>query len=173
MAFAFGLILAMATGCSEAEPPEDYDTLVREALARNYSFDAHIQWEDMEAEAFVDKIGSEHIKVDFLAPEIWEGLSVNLEGEEATIFYRGMEMQIGEYEIPAQSILPTLWELLSGETALGMTAEVGEEVVTAKGSFYFAAFEMDFCRDGMEIQSIRIPDLNAVVEVENFSFHQE
>ena len=165
------LFCILCAGCSSVrDAATDYGALARETLAKNYSFKAHIAWEDMTADADLAKSSPTDIQVDFTAPETLEGLSAVFGESQVKVFYRGMEMDLGEYDIPAQSILPVLWELLSADSSLSLTAETGEETVTAKGSLYVTAFEITFEKETMKIQNISIPDLGAQVTMTEFEF---
>ncbi len=165
------LFCCLLGGCgSAAEPPVDYEAMMRETLNRSFSFRADIQWEEMEASAFVEKGEDGSMQLAFDSPELLEGLSVTLSEEEARIEYRGMEMPLEGTDIPAQSILPVLRQLLFTGGWEGLSVREEEETVTAEGSFYTAAFQIILEKETMEIKEILIPDLDAQIQVSEFEF---
>lgn len=164
------LCYLMLTGCRGIEKTPDYSTKVTEALAQNFSFQGELTWEDMTVIANVVKTDPTDLQVNFTAPENVAGLSVILQKDTAKVLYRGMELDMKAYDIPAQSVLPVLWELLSGKNQTGLTVQAEDEQVIARGSLYLTSFTMIFDKKTMILQEISIPDLGVVVIVKDFKF---
>ena len=173
-ASVFSLLLGvlLAAGCAGAgEPPADYAALARESLGREYAFSASFAYGGETAEARVEKTGEADLRLEFTAPELLEGLVVSAAGEEVRVEYRGAEVDLSAYDLPTQSILFLLREVLTGGGELSVTE--GEETVTLSGASVVASYELDFDRETMELREIRIPSVDGVVAVSDFAFLDE
>ena len=155
----------MLVGCQRLEKTIDYQAKVLETLGRSFSFQGELSWEDMAIVAHVTKMASTDLQVDFAVPEEVAGLSVLLQKDAAKVLYRGMELDMKAYDIPAQSVLPVLWDLLSGQNQTGLTVQAENQRVTARGSLYLTSFTMTFHQESMILEEISIPDLGLVLSL--------
>lgn len=163
-------VLSLLGGCDRLrEQMTDYDQLVRDTLARDYSFTADIAYSGTGATVYVVKTGVGDLQVDFLAPAAMEGLSVTAVGEELTARFRGMEVDISAYALPAQSVLVLLREVLSGEKEkLDVTAD--DQTVTASGSILLTNFDLVFDKETMELRRVLIPSVEGTADITEFDF---
>lgn len=162
--------LALVGGCDKLqEQMTDYDQLVRETLAREYSFTAQAAYNGTEATVYVVKTGVGDLQVDFLAPASMEGLSVTAVGEELIARFRGMEVDISAYALPAQSVLALLREVLKGEKGK-LTIQTDDETVTASGSILLTGYDLVFDKETMELRKILIPSVDGTADITDFDF---
>lgn len=163
-------MLALLGGCEKLqEQMTDYDQLVRDTLAREYSFTADVAYSGTEATVYVVKTGVGDLQVDFLAPESMEGLSVAAVGDDLTARFRGMEVDTSAYALPAQSVLSLLREVLSGEKdKLDIRADDG--TVTASGSILLTNYDLVFDKETMELKQVLIPSAEGRAEISEFDF---
>ena len=61
-------------------------------------------------------------------------------------------------------------EILTGEKAGKLTVKAEEEQLVASGSILLTTYEIVFDKETMEVQEVRIPSLDGVVEISDFSF---
>lgn len=167
------LLLAVLVlgGCSNTPLVKtDYQKLVGDTLAKNYAFDAKVEWQEEDAVIKVEKTGPEEMKVTFLEPEALKDLVAALSGEDVTLSYRGMKMDLGMYDIPAQSILPVLWDLLSAKSTKSLKVTEKDDTVKADGSLYMTGFTITFDKKTMNLQKIEVPELETLLTVTKFEF---
>lgn len=165
--------LALLGGCDKLqEQMTDYDQLVRDTLAREYSFTADVAYSGTEATVYVVKTGVGDLQVDFLAPESMEGLSVTAVGDALTARFRGMEVDISAYALPAQSVLALLREVLSGEKDK-LDVQADGDTVTASGSILLTSYDLVFDRETMELKRVLIPSVEGAAEITEFDFLDE
>ena len=169
---ALGAALALLGGCAGigGGKTTDYDALVRETLAREYTFTAEMTYDGTEAKAFIAKTGVADIQAEFSAPSSLEGLVVTTTGEEIQVTFRGAAVDLSPYTLPTQSALTLLREILTGEKAGKLTVKAEEEQLVASGSILLTTYEIVFDKETMEVQEVRIPSLDGVVEISDFSF---
>jgi len=171
---ALGAALALLGGCAGLkEQAADYDALVKETLAREYAFTAKMTYDGTEAEAGVTKTGVSDVTAEFPAPEALAGLTVTAAGEEIKVRFRGMDVDLSPYTLPTQSVLTLLREILTGEKEGKLTTEVVEDTVVASGSILLTTYEIVFDKETMEVREVRIPSLDGVVEITDFTFTSE
>lgn len=169
-AFLAAAVLALLGGCDKLqEQMTDYDQLVRDTLAREYSFTAEIAYNGTDATVYVVKTGVGDLQVDFLAPESMEGLSVTAIGDALTARFRGMEVDISSYALPAQSVLVLLREVLSGEKEK-LNVRTDEDTVTASGSILLTNYDLIFDKATMELRQVLIPSVDGVADITEFDF---
>ncbi len=167
---AAALLVSMA-GCRQVKDmTTDYKKLVRDTLAREYSFDAEMSYSGTTAVGHIQKTGETDIRVEFSAPAAFQGLVVSTKGEEIQAEYLGMELDLSVFEIPTQSVLTLLREVLAAPQPDNITVEVGEDTVTASGSIIIASYEIVFDKETMAIRSISVPSADAQLIVSNFVF---
>lgn len=172
-AFLAAAALALLGGCDKLqEQMTDYDQLVRETLAREYSFTAEAAYNGAEATVYVVKTGVGDLQVDFLAPASMEGLSVTAVGDDLTARFRGMEVDISAYALPAQSVLALLREVLDGEKGK-LDIRVGDDTVTASGSILLAGYDLVFDKETMELRQVLIPSVDGTADITEFDFLDE
>lgn len=170
-ALAAAAALAWMGGCdSLQEQMTDYDALVRETLAREYSFTAEVAYNGTDATVQVVKTGAGDLQLDFTAPPSMEGLSVTAEGEELTVRFRGMEVDISAYAIPAQSVLTLLREVLAGEKPAKLDIQADDETVTASGSILLTSYDLTFDKETMALTRILIPSVEGEADISDFTF---
>jgi len=171
---ALGAVLALLGGCAKLrEQTTDYDTLVRDTLAREYTFTAEMTYDGAEAKAFLTKTGTADIRAEFSAPEALEGLTVTAAGEEIQVQFRGMDVDLSPYTLPTQSILTLLREVLTGEKAGKLTTQVEEDRVIASGSILLTTYEIVFDKETMAVEQVLIPSIDGEVTVSDFTFTSE
>lgn len=171
---AIGAVLALLGGCGKLkERTTDYDALVRETLGREYTFTARMTYSGTEAEAFLTKTGVSDVTAEFTAPEALSGLTVAAAGEEIKVQFRGMDVDLSSYTLPTQSILTLLREVLTGEKAGKLTTQVEEDKVRASGSILLTTYEIVFDKESMAVEEVRIPSIDGVVEIGEFTFTSE
>lgn len=162
--------LALLGGCEQLqEQMTDYDRLVRDALAREYSFTAEVAYSGTDATVYVVKTGVGDLQVDFLAPASMEGLSVTAVGDDLTARFRGMEVDISAYALPAQSVLSLLREILSGDKDK-LDVRAGDETVTASGSILLTNYDLIFDKETMELRQVLIPSVEGKADISEFDF---
>lgn len=167
-------VLVLLAGCAKLrEQTTDYDALVKETLAREYTFTAQMTYDGTEAEAQVTKTGAADIAAEFSAPEALSGLTVTAVGEEIKVQFRGMDVDLSPYTLPTQSVLTLLREVLTGEKSGKLTTRVEEETVTASGSILLTTYEIVFDKETMEVREVRIPSIDGVVKISDFTFTSE
>lgn len=165
--------LALLGGCDKLqEQMTDYDRLVRDTLAREYSFTADVAYSGTEATVYVVKTGVGDLQVDFLAPASMEGLSVTAIGDALSARFRGMEVDISAYALPAQSVLSLLREVLSGEKDK-LDISAGDDTVTASGSILLTSYDLVFDKETMELREVLIPSAEGVANITEFDFLDE
>lgn len=171
---ALGAALALLGGCGKLrEQVTDYDALVRQTLAREYTFTAEMTYDGTEAKAFIAKTGAADIQAEFSAPSSLEGLVVTTAGEEIRVTFRGMEVDLSPYTLPTQSVLTLLREVLTGEKAGKLTTQVEEDTVTASGSILLTTYEIVFDKETMAVQRVLIPSIQGEVLISDFTFTSE
>lgn len=169
-AFLAAAALALLGGCDKLrEQITDYDQLVRQTLAREYSFTAEVAYNGTDATVYVVKTGVGDLQVDFTAPAALEGLSVTAVGEDLTARFRGMEVDISSYALPAQSVLVLLREVLSGEKG-ELDIRVDDDTVTAGGSILLTNYDLLFDKDTMKLRQVLIPSVDGVADISEFDF---
>ena len=104
------------------------------------------------------------------APEALKGLTVIAAGEELRVQLRGMDVDLSPYALPTQSILTLLREVLTGEKSGKLTAQAEGDTVIASGSILLTTYEIVFDKETMVVREIRIPSLEGVIEVSDFTF---
>ena len=110
---ALAALLLLLAGCrGMGGPGVDYDALVRQTLAREYSFTAEAAYSGTTATLQLTKTGEADLQADFTAPEALNGLSVTAAGEALTVRFRGMEVDLSAYAIPTQSLMTLVREVL-------------------------------------------------------------
>ncbi len=170
---ALAALLLLLGGCGKlGGQSEDYDALVKETLAREYSFTGKMTYDGTEAEAKFVKTGVSDITAEFSAPEALAGLTVVTAGEEVKVQFRGMDVDLSAYTLPTQSALALLREILTGEKSGKLTVKAEEETLVASGSILLTTYEIVFDKETMEVREVRIPSLDGVVEVSDFVFTQ-
>lgn len=172
-AFLAAAALALLGGCDKLqEQMTDYDQLVRQTLAREYSFTADVAYNGTDAAVYVVKTGVGDLQVDFTAPAAMEGLSVTAVGDVLTARFRGMEVDISAYALPAQSVLVLLREVLSGEKGK-LDIRTDDDTVTASGSILLTNYDLIFEKDTMKLQRVLIPSADGEADISDFNFLDE
>ncbi len=168
---ALAALLLLVGGCGKLrDQVTDYDALVKETLAREYAFTGKMTYDGTQAEAKFTKTGAADITAEFSAPEALSGLVVTTAGEEVKVQFRGMDVDLSAYTLPTQSALTLLREILTGEKAGKLTVKAEEKQLVASGSILLTTYEIVFDKETMEVQEVRIPSLDGVVEISDFSF---
>lgn len=169
-ALAAAVALCLAAGCDDLGQRVDYDAMVRETLAREYSFTADVAYNGTSATVQVKKTGAGDLQLDFTAPPSMEGLSVTAAGEDLTVRFRGMEVDISAYAIPAQSALTLLREVLAGEKPAKLDIQEDDQTVTASGSILLTSYDLTFDKETMALTRILIPSVEGDAEITDFVF---
>ena len=170
---AAGMLFLGSAGCGTVkEQMTDYDSLVKESLGRDYSFTAEFAYDGTTAVAQVTKTGEADVLLEFTAPETLEGLKVSA-GEEIRVEFRGMEVDLSAYDLPTQSILTLLREVLTGEKEGRLTTQVEDDTVTASGTIILTTYEIVFDKETMEIRKVLIPSVDGEVSITDFTYLDE
>lgn len=169
---ALGLCLALAlTGCQKLKDSVvDHKALVKETLARSYTFDAEITYSGTTVLGQIEKTKEADLTITFAEPAAFNGLVVTVQGEEVRAQYLGMELDLSVFEIPTQAVPTLVREVLTGGQADKMTVQVEEDTVVASGSILIAAYDIVFDKDTMAICSISVPSADAELVASNFTF---
>ena len=167
------LLLLLAGGRGRGGPGVDYDALVRQTLAREYSFTAEAAYSGTTATLQLTKTGEADLQADFTAPEALNGLSVTAAGEALTVRFRGMEVDLSAYAIPTQSLMTLVREVLTGEKSGKLTVEAEEDTVTASGSILLTTYQLIFDKETMALEKIVIPSVEGEAIITDFRFLDE
>ena len=171
---ALAALLVLLAGCRGiGGPGVDYDALVRQTLAREYSFTAEASYSGTTATLQLTKTGEADLQADFTAPEALNGLSVTAAGEALTVHFRGMEVDLSAYAIPTQSLMTLVREVLTGEKSGKLTVEAEEDTVTASGSILLTTYQLVFDKETMALEKIVIPSVEGEAIITDFRFLDE
>lgn len=171
---ALAALLVLLAGCRGiGGPGVDYDALVRQTLAREYSFTAEAAYSGTTATLQLTKTGEADLQADFTAPEALNGLSVTAAGEALTVRFRGMEVDLSAYAIPTQSLMTLVREVLTGEKSGKLTVEAEEDTVTASGSILLTTYQLIFDKETMALEKIVIPSVEGEAIITDFRFLDE
>ncbi len=171
---ALTALLLLLAGCrGMGGPGVDYDALVRQTLAREYSFTAEAAYSGTTATLQLTKTGEADLQADFTAPEALNGLSVTAAGEALTVRFRGMEVDLSAYAIPTQSLMTLVREVLTGEKSGKLTVEAEEDTVTASGSILLTTYQLVFDKETMALEKIVIPSVEGEAIITDFRFLDE
>lgn len=171
---ALTALLLLLAGCrGMGGPGVDYDALVRQTLAREYSFTAEAAYSGTTATLQLTKTGEADLQADFTAPEALNGLSVTAAGEALTVRFRGMEVDLSAYAIPTQSLMTLVREVLTGEKSGKLTVEAEEDTVTASGSILLTTYQLIFDKETMALEKIVIPSVEGEAIITDFRFLDE
>lgn len=171
---ALAALLVLLAGCRGiGGPGVDYDALVRQTLAREYSFTAEAAYSGTTATLQLTKTGEADLQADFTAPEALNGLSVTAAGEALTVRFRGMEVDLSAYAIPTQSLMTLVREVLTGEKSGKLTVEAEEDTVTASGSILLTTYQLVFDKETMALEKIVIPSVEGEAIITDFRFLDE
>ena len=171
---ALTALLLLLAGClGMGGPGVDYDALVRQTLAREYSFTAEAAYSGTTATLQLTKTGEADLQADFTAPEALNGLSVTAAGEALTVRFRGMEVDLSAYAIPTQSLMTLVREVLTGEKSGKLTVEAEEDTVTASGSILLTTYQLIFDKETMALEKIVIPSVEGEATITDFRFLDE
>ena len=171
---ALTALLLLLAGCrGMGGPGVDYDALVRQTLAREYSFTAEAAYSGTTATLQLTKTGEADLQADFTAPEALNGLSVTAAGEALTVRFRGMEVDLSAYAIPTQSLMTLVREVLTGEKSGKLTVEAEEDTVTASGSILLTTYQLIFDKETMALEKIVIPSVEGEAIITDFQFLDE
>ncbi len=171
---ALAALLLLLAGCrGMGGPGVDYDALVRQTLAREYSFTAEASYSGTTATLQLTKTGEADLQADFTAPEALNGLSVTAAGEALTVRFRGMEVDLSAYAIPTQSLMTLVREVLTGEKSGKLTVEAEEDTVTASGSILLTTYQLVFDKETMALEKIVIPSVEGEAIITDFRFLDE
>lgn len=171
---ALAALLLLLAGCrGMGGPGVDYDALVRQTLAREYSFTAEASYSGTTATLQLTKTGEADLQADFTAPEALNGLSVTAAGEALTVRFRGMEVDLSAYAIPTQSLMTLVREVLTGEKSGKLTVEAEEDTVTASGSILLTTYQLIFDKETMALEKIVIPSVEGEAIITDFRFLDE
>lgn len=171
---ALTALLLLLAGCrGMGGPGVDYDALVRQTLAREYSFTAEAAYSGTTATLQLTKTGEADLQADFIAPEALNGLSVTAAGEALTVRFRGMEVDLSAYAIPTQSLMTLVREVLTGEKSGKLTVEAEEDTVTASGSILLTTYQLVFDKETMALEKIVIPSVEGETTITDFRFLDE
>lgn len=171
---ALTALLLLLAGCrGMGGPGVDYDALVRQTLAREYSFTAEAAYSGTTATLQLTKTGEADLQADFTAPEALNGLSVTAAGEALTVRFRGMEVDLSAYAIPTQSLMTLMREVLTGEKSGKLTVEAEEDTVTASGSILLTTYQLVFDKETMALEKIVIPSVEGEAIITDFRFLDE
>lgn len=171
---ALTALLLLLAGCRGiGGPGVDYDALVRQTLAREYSFTAEAAYSGTTATLQLTKTGEADLQADFTAPEALNGLSVTAAGEALTVRFRGMEVDLSAYAIPTQSLMTLVREVLTGEKSGKLTVEAEEDTVTASGSILLTTYQLVFDKETMALEKIVIPSVEGEAIITDFRFLDE
>ncbi len=171
---ALTALLLLLAGCrGMGGPGVDYDALVRQTLAREYSFTAEASYSGTTATLQLTKTGEADLQADFTAPEALNGLSVTAAGEALTVRFRGMEVDLSAYAIPTQSLMTLVREVLTGEKSGKLTVEAEEDTVTASGSILLTTYQLVFDKETMALEKIVIPSVEGEAIITDFRFLDE
>lgn len=171
---ALTALLLLLAGCrGMGGPGVDYDALVRQTLAREYSFTAEAAYSGTTATLQLTKTGEADLQADFTAPEVLNGLSVTAAGEALTVRFRGMEVDLSAYAIPTQSLMTLVREVLTGEKSGKLTVEAEEDTVTASGSILLTTYQLVFDKETMALEKIVIPSVEGEAIITDFRFLDE
>ena len=166
---ALTALLLLLAGCrGMGGPGVDYDALVRQTLAREYSFTAEAAYSGTTATLQLTKTGEADLQADFTAPEALNGLSVTAAGEALTVRFRGMEVDLSAYAIPTQSLMTLVREVLTGEKSGKLTVEAEEDTVTASGSILLTTYQLVFDKETMALEKIVIPSVEGEAIITDF-----
>lgn len=166
-----GMLLFLTAGCQQIqERTTDYQQLVKDTLAREYSFTAEMRYGNTTAIGTVKKTGTSDLRVEFTDPEPLKGLVVASQGDQIRAEYFGMELDLTSFEIPTQSILNLLREVLAVEHPEGLDVKVEEDTVVASGSIMIASYEIIFQKETMAIEKVTVPSADAELLASDFTF---
>lgn len=166
--FFFALLLC---GCAGgAAPQPDATTRARAALARSYAFDAELHYGENTACAAAEKTGSERLRLSFTSPEDLSGLVVDVRQDGLQVAYRGMEIDLGDHALPAQSVVTGLWEALGSGVGGSLTAVEEDGVLTVSGGVYLYETEIMMDAETLCVTRISLPNLDARADVTNFRY---
>ena len=84
--------------------------------------------------------------------------------------YKRQELDLTSFEIPTQSILNLLREVLAVEHPEGLDVKVEEDTVIASGSIMIASYEITFQKETMAIEKVTVPSADAELLASNFTF---
>lgn len=167
-------LLLLLTGCRGiGGPVVDYDALVRETLAREYTMTADIAYDGTTATVALTKTGEADLEAVFSAPEVLEGLTVTAVGDTVAVRYRGMDLDLSAYAIPTQSLTALLREVLTGEKEGKLTVEVADDTVTASGSILLTTYQLLFDKETMALKQVLIPSVEGTADITDFRFLDE
>lgn len=161
-------VVLMLSGCGRgSQRTKDYAATVQETISGNYSFTAAFTYEEIEGEAKVEKSSADHITVSMQKPDIMQEMVFTMQGEEITLTYRSMEIDLAGVQFPTESIVSILRQVLSGEESY--TIEEQETTVTASAVCGFFHYKILFEKKTMTPQSIEVPELSVTVTITDFT----
>lgn len=167
-------LLLLLAGCRGiGRPAVDYDALVRETLAREYTMTADIAYGGTGAVVTLTKTGEADLEAVFSAPEVLAGLTVTAVGERVAVRYRGMDVDLSAYAVPTQSLTTLLREVLTGEKEGRLTVEAAGDTVTASGSILLTTYQLIFDKETMALRQVLIPSVEGTADITDFRFLDE
>ena len=165
-----GVLLAallMLVGCGKAQQQEDYSEKVQETLRQNYRFTATFKYEEIEGEALIEKTAEDHLVASISKPATMEGMVITLSGEDVSLAYHTMEIDLSGYQLPTESIVSVLRQILAGEGISSVTEESG--IVTATGDYVLFHYNVTFDAATMTPLTISVPELAIEVTITDFT----
>lgn len=158
--------LLLLAGCTAQPQQVDYEERVRQTLGGNYSFTAAVTYEEIDAEATVEKQAEDHFVISVTSPDSMAGLVLTLAAEDTVLTYHGMEVDLTGYQLPAESVASILRKVLGG--ADEYTFQEQENEVTATGGDVLFHYVIRFEKTTMTPQSIEVPELGLTVGITDF-----
>ncbi len=138
---------------------------------RPFSAVLDIEIKDFSADAFLTYRNSASATLELTSPKDLETLVFNLEGEELSAKYKGLDFPLDDTNGQAVSAARLIFSAIAN-AGNSKDAKIDKErdEFTVSGNVLSYNYEMDFDRMSGAIESFTVPSQDLEVEFENFKF---
>ena len=139
--------------------------------SRPFSAVLDIEIKDFSADAFLTYRNSASATLELTSPKDLETLVFNLEGEELSAKYKGLDFPLADTNGQAVSAARLIFSALAN-AGNSKDAQIDEDrdEFTVSGSVLSNNYEMEFDRMSGAIKTFSVPSQDLEVEFENFKF---
>ena len=173
MACAFlCVVIILLGGCSGSKIPAPFiEKNAADSLTEPFESTILMDYGDLSAEGFFSKKAPGYCMIEFAKPERIAGLKAEIEGEIATISFKGESMTIDPDTIPGSAALKIIAAAIdSAVQNQGIRVAYDQEAIKITGENDSGSFELQLDKENKNILKLSSPDNKLNVRFTGFKF---
>lgn len=162
------LISLLLFGCAVKDPtPEN----ISGALANPYEAELQVRSRGLEMSAVISKQTPGYCNVEFTAPALLNGLSMQFKPDSADISYKGLSVSVDPASLPESAVAKLVVAALDQVTRQdGLRVQIVDSALVISGTSDSTTFYLSLDSANYNILKLRIPSEELEIDFINFSF---